>query len=199
MLNSIDFKGRRVIPADFPPPRKFRRTDERRSSRPARKLVEQNPDVELIYPVHPNPNVRKAVKEILSNVPRVHLIEPMEYRPFVQLMNKSYLILTDSGGVQEEAPSPRQAGPGAAQDHRASRSDRCRKPRKLVGTDRKQIVQTAQKAAFRSFRIPPDVDEGRTPLRRREGPQNGSSTSSSAAPGKVEWRPAIPNVLFASF
>jgi len=70
-----------------------------------RQIVEQHLDVELIYPVHPNPNVQSAAKEILAGVDRVHLIEPLDYRSFVQLMNKCYLILTDSGGVQEEAPS----------------------------------------------------------------------------------------------
>ena len=62
-------------------------------------------DVEIIYPVHLNPNVREPVQRILSGIPRVHLVEPQEYINFVYLMNRSYLIITDSGGVQEEAPS----------------------------------------------------------------------------------------------
>jgi UDP-N-acetylglucosamine 2-epimerase (non-hydrolysing) len=109
-----------------------------------RQLVEKNPDVELVYPVHPNPNVRKAVQEVLAGTERVHLIEPMEYRPFVQLMNKCYLILTDSGGVQEEAPTlgkpvlvlrktterPEAVDAGTA---------------KLVGTDRDVIFREAQR------------------------------------------------------
>jgi UDP-N-acetylglucosamine 2-epimerase (non-hydrolysing) len=70
-----------------------------------RHLVEKNPDVELVYPVHPNPNVQKLAYAILKNVSRVHLIEPLDYRPFIQLMNKCFIILTDSGGVQEEAPT----------------------------------------------------------------------------------------------
>jgi UDP-N-acetylglucosamine 2-epimerase (non-hydrolysing) len=73
--------------------------------RACKDLVERNPGVELIYPVHPNPNVQKTARAILGGVQGVHLIEPLEYRPFVQLMNKCYLILSDSGGVQEEAPS----------------------------------------------------------------------------------------------
>lgn len=68
-------------------------------------LAEKFPDFDLVYPVHLNPNVRKPVKEILGNISNVKLIEPMDYEPFVFLMSKSYLILTDSGGVQEEAPS----------------------------------------------------------------------------------------------
>jgi UDP-N-acetylglucosamine 2-epimerase (non-hydrolysing) len=63
------------------------------------------PDVSIVYPVHLNPSVQGPVREILSGVPNIHLIEPVEYEQFVFLMNRSYLILTDSGGVQEEAPS----------------------------------------------------------------------------------------------
>lgn len=62
-------------------------------------------DVEIIYPVHLNPNVQKPVNEHLSNLPHVHLIGPQDYLPFVYLMIRSYLIITDSGGIQEEAPS----------------------------------------------------------------------------------------------
>jgi len=62
-------------------------------------------DLEIVYPVHLNPNVREPVRRILGDRPRVHLIEPLDYLPFVYLMNRSCLILTDSGGIQEEAPS----------------------------------------------------------------------------------------------
>ncbi len=62
-------------------------------------------DVSIVYPVHLNPNVQGPVKRILSGIKNVYLIEPLEYEQFVFLMNKSYLILTDSGGIQEEAPS----------------------------------------------------------------------------------------------
>lgn len=62
-------------------------------------------DVEIVYPVHLNPNVRKPVMEILGGASNIYLIEPLDYLPFVYLMNRSYMILTDSGGVQEEAPS----------------------------------------------------------------------------------------------
>jgi len=70
-----------------------------------RMIVEQNPDVDVVYPVHLNPNVRRPVRAILGGVPRVHLIQPLEYLPFVMLMERSYVILTDSGGIQEEAPA----------------------------------------------------------------------------------------------
>lgn len=63
------------------------------------------PDVEIVYPVHPNPNVRGPVEKRLGGLKRVHLIQPLEYVPFVDLMRRAYLLLTDSGGIQEEAPS----------------------------------------------------------------------------------------------
>jgi UDP-N-acetylglucosamine 2-epimerase (non-hydrolysing) len=63
------------------------------------------PDTAIVYPVHMNPNVMQPVKQILSGISNVHLIEPLEYLPFIYLMQRSHLILTDSGGVQEEAPS----------------------------------------------------------------------------------------------
>jgi len=68
-------------------------------------VANENPDIHIIYPVHLNPNVREPVNRILSNLNNVHLIEPMEYLTFIKLMDLSYLILTDSGGIQEEAPS----------------------------------------------------------------------------------------------
>lgn len=68
-------------------------------------LVLKFPEVEVIFPVHRNPRVREPAREILGNMARVHLIEPLDYEPFVNLMNKVYLVLTDSGGLQEEAPS----------------------------------------------------------------------------------------------
>ena len=68
-------------------------------------IANENPDIQIIYPVHLNPNVREPVNRILSNLNNVYLIEPMEYLTFIKLMDLSYLILTDSGGIQEEAPS----------------------------------------------------------------------------------------------
>ncbi|MBI3735564.1 UDP-N-acetylglucosamine 2-epimerase, partial [Candidatus Sumerlaeota bacterium] len=63
------------------------------------------PDVELVYPVHPNPNVTETAHEILGGHPRIHLIEPLDYVRFVALMDRAEIILTDSGGIQEEAPA----------------------------------------------------------------------------------------------
>lgn len=70
-----------------------------------RDLAHAYPDRHLVYPVHFNPNVRGPVGDILTDMSNVHLIEPLDYEPFLYLMKSSYLILTDSGGIQEEAPS----------------------------------------------------------------------------------------------
>ena len=70
-----------------------------------RKAVEENKNVELIYPVHLNPKVRDIAREILGKKDRIHLIEPLDYVPFVNLINKCHIVVTDSGGIQEEAPS----------------------------------------------------------------------------------------------
>jgi UDP-N-acetylglucosamine 2-epimerase len=71
----------------------------------ALKRLSQRGDVQILYPVHLNPNVQEPVKRLLSDAPDVLLIEPQDYLPFVYLMSKAHLIITDSGGVQEEAPS----------------------------------------------------------------------------------------------
>ena len=70
-----------------------------------KELALKYKDIHFVYVVHLNPNVRKPVKKILSGIKNVHLIEPLDYFSFVYLMKKSYLIMTDSGGIQEEAPS----------------------------------------------------------------------------------------------
>jgi len=68
-------------------------------------LAERNQDVQFLYPVHPNPNVKDVAYEMLGNYPNIHLCEPLDYAPFVAAMKRSYLIISDSGGVQEEAPA----------------------------------------------------------------------------------------------
>lgn len=70
-----------------------------------RQLVEEFEDIQIVFPVHKNPKVRQVVQEELGTVERVTLIDPLDYEPFANLMAKSYLILTDSGGIQEEAPA----------------------------------------------------------------------------------------------
>lgn len=71
----------------------------------ALKALAARGDVQIVYPVHPNPNVSGPVRQLLSGVDGIHLVAPLDYAPFVYLMSKSALILTDSGGIQEEAPS----------------------------------------------------------------------------------------------
>jgi UDP-N-acetylglucosamine 2-epimerase (non-hydrolysing) len=76
-----------------------------RICRALRIVAKTHEDTEIVYPVHMNPNVRRPVERILEHSPNVHLLEPLDYLPFVYLMDRSHLILTDSGGIQEEAPS----------------------------------------------------------------------------------------------
>ncbi|MGI9420394.1 MAG: non-hydrolyzing UDP-N-acetylglucosamine 2-epimerase [Geminicoccaceae bacterium] len=101
-------------------------------------------DVQIVYPVHPNPNVRGPVGEILANQDGIHLLDPLDYMPFVYMMTRAEIILTDSGGIQEEAPAlgkpvlvtretterPEGVAAGTA---------------KLVGTDRGRIVAELQR------------------------------------------------------
>jgi UDP-N-acetylglucosamine 2-epimerase (non-hydrolysing) len=70
-----------------------------------RHFVDARPDIALIFPVHPNPSVRQVTTERLSNHPRIHLINPLDYQDFIILLSKAWLIVSDSGGVQEEAPT----------------------------------------------------------------------------------------------
>lgn len=69
------------------------------------QTARQHPDVQIVYPVHLNPNVQHPVNQLLKGIANIHLIEPLDYLPFVYLMNRAEIILTDSGGIQEEAPS----------------------------------------------------------------------------------------------
>ncbi len=73
--------------------------------RAIRSIIEQMDDVEVVFPVHRNPKVREIVREELGGIPRVHLIDPLDYEPFANLMARVDIVLTDSGGIQEEAPS----------------------------------------------------------------------------------------------
>ena len=104
-----------------------------------RDLATHHPDWDLIYPVHLNPNVQKPVYEILGNEVNVSLVDPQDYAPFVWLMNQSDLILTDSGGIQEEAPSlgkPVLVMRDVTERPEAITAGTVR----LVGTDRAKIV-----------------------------------------------------------
>jgi UDP-N-acetylglucosamine 2-epimerase (non-hydrolysing) len=105
-----------------------------------RDIAKQNPDVQIIYPVHLNPNVLEPVKRILSNINNVHLVGAMDYLPFIKLMDSSYLILTDSGGIQEEAPSlgkPVLVMRGNTERPEAVKAGTV----KLVGADKQKIIE----------------------------------------------------------
>jgi UDP-N-acetylglucosamine 2-epimerase (non-hydrolysing) len=103
------------------------------------ELAKRFGDAEFVYPVHFNPNVRKPVNEILRGIKNVHLIEPLDYEPFVYAMEKSHLILTDSGGVQEEAPS--LGKPVLVMRETTERPEAVDAGTvKLVGTDKRKII-----------------------------------------------------------
>jgi UDP-N-acetylglucosamine 2-epimerase (non-hydrolysing) len=101
-------------------------------------------DVEIVYPVHPNPNVRQTVNRHLAGQPNIRLLDPMDYVPFVDLMRRAYLLLTDSGGIQEEAPSlgkPVLVLRGKTERPEAVSAGTAR----LVGTDERQIVAETER------------------------------------------------------
>jgi UDP-N-acetylglucosamine 2-epimerase (non-hydrolysing) len=109
-----------------------------------REIALRNPGVQIIYPVHLNPNVQEPVYRIIGKMDRIHLIEPLEYEPFVYLMNRSYLILTDSGGIQEEAPS--LGKPVLVMREVTERPEAIEAgTAKLVGTQMENIVRETQK------------------------------------------------------
>jgi UDP-N-acetylglucosamine 2-epimerase (non-hydrolysing) len=100
------------------------------------------PDVQVIYPVHPNPNVQDPVQRLLAGHPNVRLIEPLSYVPFVDLMRRAYLLITDSGGVQEEGPS--LGKPILVMREKTERPEAVLAGTvKLVGTDQRRIVGEA--------------------------------------------------------
>lgn len=108
------------------------------------RLAEANPDVRVLFPIHRNPVVRETANGILGGHPRVTMIEPLDYAPFVAAMRDSYLILTDSGGVQEEAPS--LGKPVLVMRTTTERPEAIDAGTvELVGVDEETIVRTAQR------------------------------------------------------
>lgn len=107
-------------------------------------LVARFPDIEVVLPVHPNPEVKGTVEAMLCDTPRVRLIQPVDYQEFVHLMARAYLILTDSGGVQEEAPS--LGKPVLVLRDTTERPEGVEAGTAIVvGTDRERIVATASR------------------------------------------------------
>lgn len=106
--------------------------------------ISQRNDVQIVYPVHLNPNVQEPVNRLLANNPNIHLIQPQDYLPFVYLMDQAYLLLTDSGGIQEEAPS--LGKPVLVMRDTTERPEAVSAGTvKLVGTDRQKITEEAHR------------------------------------------------------
>jgi UDP-N-acetylglucosamine 2-epimerase (non-hydrolysing) len=142
LLKSIDYKNKKVVLV----------TTHRRENlgepmrhvyQALRDIVNEFADVEIVFPVHKNPKVREVVESELGGIDRVHLIDPLDYEPFANLLARSYLVLTDSGGIQEEAPAlgkpvlvlrdtterPEAIGAGTV---------------KLIGTDKERVYSEAK-------------------------------------------------------
>jgi UDP-N-acetylglucosamine 2-epimerase (non-hydrolysing) len=108
-----------------------------------KKLAIDNPTIDIVYPLHLNPNVQNPVNELLSDISNVYLINPLQYESFIYLMNSSYFIITDSGGVQEEAPS--LAKPVLVMRNTTERPEAIDAGTvKLVGTNPAKIISEAQ-------------------------------------------------------
>ncbi len=108
-----------------------------------KELVDRHDDIEIVYPVHLNPNVREPVRRILKNSERIHLLEPLNYPQLIWLMDRAYMVVTDSGGIQEEAPSlgkPVLVMRDVTERTEGIEAGTC----KLVGTDRGKIVAEAR-------------------------------------------------------
>jgi len=104
LLNKLDYENKRVIVM----------TCHRRENwgepmenifKAIEEIAKKYRDVEIVYPIHMNPSIRTLANSILAGIDNIHLIEPLDYEPFANLLNKAYLIVTDSGGIQEEAPA----------------------------------------------------------------------------------------------
>lgn len=109
-----------------------------------RTLAEQNTDIQILYPVHPNPNVKDVAHEMLGNCSNIILCEPLDYAPFVAAMKKAHLIISDSGGVQEEAPA--LGKPVLVLRDETERPEAVEMGVvKLVGSDPERIVGEAQR------------------------------------------------------
>jgi len=109
-----------------------------------KEIIKYDDNLEIIYPVHLNPNVQEPVKRILKDNERIHLINPLDYESFVWLMEKSYFILTDSGGIQEEAPS--LGKPVLVLREVTGRPEALEAGTvRVVGLDRDKIVREAQR------------------------------------------------------
>jgi UDP-N-acetylglucosamine 2-epimerase (non-hydrolysing) len=131
------------------------------------------PDVEIVYPVHPNPQARAAVDQYLRGIPYIQLMEPVEYVAFVDLMRRSYILLTDSGGIQEEGPS--LGKPVLVMREKTERPEAVEAgTARLVGTDEDKIVAETERVLddpaeyARRARIHNPYGDGQASARIRE-------------------------------
>ena len=142
-LKDVDFQNKRIILV----------TTHRRENlgepmrhvyKALRQLTEEFDDVEIVFPVHKNPKVREVVNEELGGLSKVHLIDPLDYEPFANLMHRACLILTDSGGVQEEAPA--LGKPVLVLRDTTERPEAVEAGTvKLIGTDRERVYKEARR------------------------------------------------------
>ena len=142
-LKDVDFQNKRIILV----------TTHRRENlgepmrhvyKALKQLTEEFDDVEVVFPVHKNPKVREVVNEELGGLAKVHLIDPLDYEPFANLMHKAHLILTHSGGVQEEAPA--LGKPVLVLRDTTERPEAVDAGTvKLIGTDRERVYEEAKK------------------------------------------------------
>ena len=141
LLNQIDYVNNKVILVTTH--RRENLGDPMRNVYEAiRDIINEQDDVEVIFPMHRNPKVRNIVQDVLGHMDRVHLIEPLEYEPFANLMARTYLIMTDSGGIQEEAPS--LGKPVLVLRDTTERPEAVEAGTvKLVGTDKEEVYRTA--------------------------------------------------------
>lgn len=143
VLSKMDFKKNRVVLVTAHRRENFD-TGIANICQAINKLTKLFPDIQFIYPVHPNPNVAEPVKKLIGKNKQVNLIEPLDYQEFVNLMKDSYLVLTDSGGVQEEAPS--LGKPVLVMRNTTERPEGVTAgTSKLVGTDVEKIVREVSK------------------------------------------------------
>lgn len=143
LLKKIDYENKRIILV----------TTHRRENlgepmrhvyRALRSLTEEFDDVEIVFPVHKNPKVREVVESELGGIARVHLIDPLDYQPFANLLARSYLVLTDSGGIQEEAPA--LGKPVLVLRDTTERPEAIAAGTvKLIGTDQQRVYEEAKR------------------------------------------------------
>lgn len=148
-----------------------------------KKLVEERPEVEVVFPVHKNPKVREVVESELGGMDRVYLVDPMDYQPFANLIARAYLILTDSGGIQEEAPA--LGKPVLVLRDTTERPEAVEAGTvKLVGTDRERVFCEAK-------RLIDDQDE----YARMSGACNpyGDGQASRRIAEAILWKYALKN------